>query len=75
MFSVADLTYENLTQLQHEFYKCHKDKAESRKHKIKDRDDEDGIEGYDDDIGWCDSCDIVVTAGDVEVEAPCLHRS
>ena len=50
-------------------------KAESTKHKIKDGDDEDGVKGYDDDIGWCDSCDIVVTAGDVEVEAPCLHRS
>ena len=50
-------------------------KAESTKHKIKDGDDEDGVKGYDDDIGWCDSCEIVVAAGDVEVEAPCLHRS
>ena len=34
MFSVADLTYENLTQLQHEFYKCHKQRARSIKLKI-----------------------------------------
>ena len=41
--------------------------AEGTKHKIKYGDVEDGVEGYDDDIGWCDSCDIVVTADDVEV--------
>ena len=34
MFSVADLTYENLTQLQHEFYKCHKQRARSIKSKM-----------------------------------------
>ena len=34
MFSVADLTYENLTQLQHAFYKCHKQRARSIKLKM-----------------------------------------